>query len=508
MSTTAHIRLLDDSLRLDDLSTLSATPVDAVVGLFWMAPSTRDRIARRFKGPCFSLSDIVGSELHWGEQACRFVDRIVDHGPRYDGIPWRTYLREPLYREALALSLMQHLARWSEKHRRSAGVEELTIVGDLPRASAEQLNLALQAHGRISYLGSAAREPGKKTKGRLRAAGESFARRIRDARASGSWRRHVIESFEAMDRTFIWRTKLGQWRAKPDVPKREAVLLSSYENNTRTLASFANQLPLPRHWVLLNESSRRHIGTEIDTAHWLWQFAPKRVLFGNPEALSDVQNEPLEKSDIDLEEWLSQSPTGRSWKGVESQMLGVLTTCWENYLEVARPSLVVTANQWGIDGWFTLLARRRGIPVLQIAHGLVGGYLYTRTPIVSDVLVVWGEFWRRLWPKEERKKIVAYNPRGWVPGVGRKYQHGLPRLTFFSWPLSQVRFYNSSDLFDGLVDIFQRLVARGQCTLKIRCHPLEDPGVIKAHWQRRHGGHHSRLDRLWLERRSAFDAWL
>ena len=192
-----------------------------------------------------------------------------------------------------------------------------------------------------------------------------LGRRLREARASGCWRLQGIEALESLDRTFRRRAWLGSRLTIPRVKSGGATLFSSYENNSRILAPFASELPLPATWVLVNESSRRGAISLEPSRHWLWRFAPSR------RSLNDLMQ--LAKDPGDDQELLPSSPTLRSWKEVESPMLAVLTACWERYLDLARPKLVVTANQWGIEGFLTQVAQRRGIPVLQIVHGILGG---------------------------------------------------------------------------------------------------------------------------------------
>ena len=187
-----------------------------------------------------------------------------------------------------------------------------------------------------------------------------------------------------------------------------------------------------------------------------------------------------------LRRWLETSSTWADWVRVESPLLRRLTMCWETYLDRARPSLILMANQWGIEGWFTRVARRRGIPVVQAMHGVLGGYLYTQTPVLSDILVTFGEFWRLLWPMEEQGKIVVYNPPGYPPHPPSR---GLPRmrLTYFSWPLSLLSEYNFHEFTDAFVDMFLRLIEVHGCTITIRAHPLEDLTELAQRWTSRRG---------------------
>jgi hypothetical protein len=192
---------------------------------------------------------------------------------------------------------------------------------------------------------------------------------------------------------------------------------------------------------------------------------------------------------IDIEgrqaaEWAASSGAWEKWRAVEFRLLARLTSCWEAYLEQASPRLIVTANQWGIERWFTQIARDRGIPVLQAMHGVLGGYLYTQTPIISDVVVTYGEFWRELWPADQRHKMISLAPES----VIRPTRHRVPaqRLTFFSWPLDRLEFYNAAELSDGFNGMFAYLLGIGM-EVTVRAHPLENPRDFVVRWKEKHG---------------------
>jgi hypothetical protein len=148
------------------------------------------------------------------------------------------------------------------------------------------------------------------------------------------------------------------------------------------------------------------------------------------------------------------------WPSDHLNSLVNLTHCWENYLEKVKPRLIVTANQWGIEGWLGRVAKKRGVAVLQIMHGVLGGYFYTRTPVISDAMIVPGEFWRSLWPADQQGKIQVFNPEESFPLVGKRLISDKRHLTFFSWPLRSSHFYNFSEFSDWFIKIFKKLLNR------------------------------------------------
>jgi len=164
-----------------------------------------------------------------------------------------------------------------------------------------------------------------------------------------------------------------------------------------------------------------------------------------------------------------------------------MTGQWEAYLKKAEPRLVAVANQWGIEGWFSRIARLRGIPVLQVMHGVMGGHFYTRTPVQSDRLVVSGEFWKRLWPAEEQKKIVVHTPPGTFPAGRPRPARTTKQLTFFSWPLALTPFYNFTEFTDGFISILHHLAASKTWRICVRTHPMENPSHLTRRWKKLHG---------------------
>lgn len=145
----------------------------------------------------------------------------------------------------------------------------------------------------------------------------------------------------------------------------------------------------------------------------------------------------------------------------------------------ARPSTVVIASQWGIEGWMARQASLRGVRTIQVMHGVMTGPFHARD-VVTDELLVPGPFWREIWPAAERRKIRVDRPAGWFPAAARDV--GRRRLTYFSWPLHLLPAFNASELMDAFIGIFKRLASKG-CSVHIHCHPLENPADLLRRWK-------------------------
>src|SRR5208337_219371 len=116
-----------------------------------------------------------------------------------------------------------------------------------------------------------------------------------------------------------------------------------------------------------------------------------------------------------------------------------------------------------------------GISVLQIMHGILGGYFHTQTPIISDAMIVPGEFWKNLWPEDQRSKILAFNPPEYLPPIARPLNDSPRTITYFSWPLAMAPYYNFYEITDGFIRIFHDLLTKKDIFLIVRAHPLENP---------------------------------
>lgn len=485
MAKDAQVLLLDDKTDLSALARREWENYRAVICLFWIAPSTQAQLSDRAAAPCFGLADIIDNDLvEWGRETYNQVSRIVQDGPRYGDFYCRAYLMEKLYHEWLAVELLKRTIDFVECLRQQWNVPAIRIQGNLPPKAEMLLPALLGSKVGLSYQPIDTREHPATERASL---GRALQKRLSEVMLTGNKKMFIGDVVSWLDKTYYWHCQFGHWLPRKLPSPENITFFSSYLNNSRTLSSFVDLMPQPVQWVLTNESARQ--GVPAGTGYvWLWQFSDRALPHQDefqPETSVLVPSTSV--SPPLLQAWLAHSEAWESWQKVEFALLTNLTRCWEAYLDQTRPRLIVTANQWGIEGWFTQIARARGIPVLQLMHGAVGDYLHTKTPVVSDKLIVWGDFWRDLWPEEERSRILVYNPGQRFAPVERKPDRPRPCITFFSWPLDEVAYYNQSELLDGLIHLFNRLLASRDCDLIVRFHPRENPASFIQRWQRLYG---------------------
>lgn len=473
MAEDARVLVLDDKVDLSKIAESNWPSYRAIVCLFWLAPSTKDRLSRLSGGHCIGLSEIIDNDLQgWGQDAYDHVAQIVESGPRHDGLYWRSYLTEGLYHEHLRFELLVRTARYIQCLRHEWNLSAIVIDGNLSSRAEGCFKAILNDYGGLVYRSSQDSVPADAAplSARLR-------QRLKEVQLTGNAAMFIGDLIAWLDKSYYWHCQMGRWLPNKMPSEGGITFFSSYLNNTRTLASFADQMPMPVHWVVANESARQGLPPDAQPA-WLWQFG-SRSQPGYSRKRMDVET--------GLQAWVTNSDVWQNWQNVEFALLANLTQCWESYLDQAQPRLIVTANQWSIEGWLMRIASQRNIPVLQLMHGAVGGYLYTRTPLSSDKLVVWGDFWRDLWPKEEQSQIVVYNPGRKFAPVQRQPNRAQRRVSFVSWPLAEVPYYNQSELLDGFIHLFQRLSTQMNCDVTLRFHPRENPGDMTERWQALYG---------------------
>lgn len=478
-----RVLLLDDNFDLATLEQQTWAEYQAVICLFWLAPETSTQLSEAIGSHCYGLADIISDNMTWGKGAYKIVTKVANAGPQYKNLYWRTYLTENLYHEALTLHLLIQIVSFIEQLRKDWSVATVLIEGVFPQTKATLLEALVTDYPGLIY------SPLSELSASVERSSRWFRlyKHLKEAYLTGQWSELLWKFITQSDRKYAGRYWLGRWQPKPTISSGEITFFSSYVNNSRTLAAFIDLMPSPVNWLLTTESARRGLPANSQASYtWLWKFAPSA---GTTEPMLEpglfkASSELSIPSQAILEKWLATSPLWHNWQ--TTQFLGVvkLTQCWEAYLDQAQPRLIVMANQWGIDGWFMRLARQRGIPVLQLLHGVLGGYLHTRTPLLSDAMVVWGDFWLNLWPVKERPRIISYNPGGKFSAIPRQ-EDNCRRLTFFSWPLVQLLpYYNASELMDGFINIFYDLLTQEWCEITVRAHPLENPDDFRQRWQK------------------------
>ena len=490
MATEGRIVIFDDSV---DAKTLAATPWPRgshLLLLYWAAPDALRPVMRQTGVTCHLLLDMVGGLANWERRAAELAVALCDgggNGGRHlDGLPWRRLVEEPLYREALEVVALYDAFALS------------------CRLSSSPPELRLTASRRALWQALAGSEPAPTASAHTPAEADQrpslwrrLGRRVRRVMVTGDLRGQLWNVVDQLDPDYRRRMAWNRRRPTPTVRQGGIVFFSSYLNNSHLLRIVEDNLRETPHWLVTNRYARlacAGTGGEVDD---LYRFADGQALpspgdIPPPDlaplvATWEHQNLPPEALAHLLTAWLRQSPSWSYWQQRGQHALANLASCWLRYLELAQPRLIVMANQWSLEGWMTQLARQRGYPVLQVLHGVLSGEYYTGRPVVSDALLVAGDFWRQLWPAEQRAPIHVLRLAGTFPAVERQPQDGAPRVTYFSWPLDRLPFYNSRELLDGFIHLFQNLLAAGACQLTVRCHPLEHPADLLDRWQQLYG---------------------
>jgi len=447
-----------------------------LVLLCWLAPETLAELEARSGARCHSFVEVVGGLADWERHAIGLAQELSRRGPRHDGLPLRLVVEEELFREASEV----------EAVRRAAG-----LCWELVRGNPQGCELRLQARWRRLFrllpgwadvvVGPGDEDSPEEVRPSLP---RRLARRLRGAFLAGDLRRQVAMLFDQLDADYRVRTGLARWLRAPRPEPGPITVFSSYINNSRILGAIAPHLPGPVHW-LVNHRLQGETGSGGDL---LWRFAPAGSRWAavgqDPDAGADAGAEDLPSF---VQAWLDASPIWqRYWLRHGPAAVLRLTACWEHYLDTVRPRLVVMANQHSLEGWFCRLAQRRGIPVLQVLHGVLGGEYYTKEPILSEALLVWGDFWRKRWPKSEQRRIHVVAPGSVVARVER-CKRPKPRLTWFSWPFTQLPFFHDTELSRTLVGLLHDFLEVGACEVILRAHPLENLSDLVEFWRSHYG---------------------
>jgi hypothetical protein len=483
MAIKYHILILDDRCDMQELSHVVLDNYQAVFCLFWTAPSTKAKLQTKKGLSILGLQDIILNDMKWGEAAHKIARELIDAGPCYDDLPLRSYLAEPLYKESHLPYLLDKIIEVAEQLRNQSGCELVVLEGHLKKPHSDLLRRKLSNKQGFSFNEipppeSVASPP----LGSSEAA--SLLRHVRNGWRTRDWRTHALHLFEGIDRTCRYRCSLGSLFPRSAIAKGGITFFSSYLNNSRILSSFVNLMPSPITWIVTNSWARKGIFGNRARTFWIWQFSGNLPAGNQDRDILPPVKFPGDGLDYS---YLASTDTWKDWRQVESHLLMNLTRSWEAYLREAKPRLIVVANQWGIERWFAQCAKRKGIPVLQVMHGVLGGYLYTRTPIISDAMIVPGEFWKNLWVADQREKILAYNPPNSFPMRGRAPKSRLGTITYFSWPLSIIPFYNFSEFTDAVITILQHLVSEADVQITVRPHPLENPSDFLDRWGQLYG---------------------
>lgn len=466
------ILVIDDSFDLGELESLPVEGVAFVLCLFWAAPETMARLEAQTGARCVPLRDVLGSVSEWEREATETVRSICEQGPRRRGLAWRSYLSQPLYHELLYWYLAKRTFAFLRQECNSNPSITLELLVTPRLASAFEL---LHLGGGPAVVMKHRRSNSNPVPPRWK----RLAQRGYELVMLGGWRLQAWHLLAELDYDYRWRTC---WHT--GVParfrSRAITFFSSYFNNSRTQKAFAPYMPTPTQWVFSNLSGREGAGAMQNPGAWLWQFAPKDLAHPLPS------DDELETGDTQLDVWLKSSRVWVSWQRRELGALARLTWCWENYLETFKPRLCVMASAWGLDGWLSRIASAHGIATLDLLHGALGGYFYTKTPIKANGMIVWGEFWRNLWNEVEREKIAVFSPPELFPRI-EKRPADKKRLTFFSWNTAVMPQYSHSELTDCILASLHELAQSPQVQITIRLHPAQHPADLVRFWEKKYG---------------------
>ncbi len=484
------VLLLDESCDINTLLPEIHVCYNMVVCLFWAAPATKEKVEKLTGGKCVSMKEILRDAEQYELKVYAIVRKICEGGPKYEGLPWRFELAGQLYQECEQVIAI------------ASALDILFAVHQQHRFDRVEVDYVLRAQNEIflKMLYAASGEPtaivfrvlaGEYHIAALSSGKPSLLKRIirqfSNALVTGNWYAQLWFVIEKIDSRYEKRCKWNVPRHSVKISAGGATFFSSYLNNSRVLLGYEKAMPFRVRWLVNNYYAYKGVSPDSKTAiEWLWQYSSKLFTL-----VEDQENISQGKEGVSVEEvfraWLAKSSIWHTWRKVRLPSMCNLTDCWDRYLELVKPKIIVVANQWGVEGWFTRIARGRGMPVVQVMHGVLGGYFHTKTPIISDSFVVPGEFWKNLWPEDQRGKIIVFNPDGFIKQIRRESSYSKRRLTFFSWPLTQTPFYNFPEFIDGFIRIFQKILSSKNYEICIRAHPLENPSDFVNRWKRLYG---------------------
>jgi hypothetical protein len=285
------------------------------------------------------------------------ASQICDHNFIYSSLPMLIYLKERLYKELHTTYLLIEMINFIKNKYNYK--DNLTIDVFLNEDLFHFLEMSFN-----NYCFNNLKYHNNKLAPKTRKIIESFLNKMREASLTHDWKTFGMHALESFDNTYRWRFLKGRHSRHPIMQKGGITFFSSYLNSTRRLEAFENLMPQPVNWVITNYFALPRLPSNRNF-FWLWQFAkPRDRKFVHGDIYQHLENNFLKT-------WLSLSPVWQSWERIEQTMLLRLTQCWECYLQETQPRLILMANQRGIEGWFTLIAKKYNIPVASVPRSPV-----------------------------------------------------------------------------------------------------------------------------------------
>jgi hypothetical protein len=433
----------------------------AVVQLGWLSPESRTALARRASCDVFDLHDVLADD---GEAVTRsaFEDylALVHRGAKYLGVN----LFEPCSMVADVLvqpRIAYQLLRWAEEL--AAGAK---LVFPAPHHLAELAELCSAASGGPRVI-RAPTPPG--------APRRKLLRPLAEARMTSGYRALAWRTFERLDRTHRYRGLLPN---RNGIPAARSIFFSSYVSYSRAMQRFALESPSPL-WVF-NSHQASHASGDPTPARYLWELSPaasradrNRQAEAAAEARSQMLGMADDEDGFPLATMMRTLDPLTSLRDDNLPHLASEAFLMDRALEATAPSAVWVGNQWGSEGLVVQLARKHGVPVTQVQHGVLERY-FRWSEIPSDRFVVWDELWKAVLPEGERDKVEV---RPWPTPVAVS-QRG-DSITFFTQP--------STPLVDNrsgrqeLVLLLRDVVALGH-PVRVRVHQSDSATDWVAAW--------------------------
>ncbi len=487
MDRPYNILLLDDSSPVKKILDTDLSSIDKIICLFWASDGTIEKLENKIKGKCIGLKDIIGDLERWEKKASDLSYKFCSKGPVYKGIFLRSVILEDVYHEALYFQLIKYVINCIKKIPIQKGIQKIYIHYSVsPKCQSLYRHLTSFYKTGFSFRPLPKQEPVTYSDN-----GYIFrlAKRAKEIFLAGGLKIHLWHVFAQLDKTYEFRCNYLPKLKKPVLSNNRIIFFSSYFNNSKSLKAIEGHLRETPKWIFLNESARQGASPLSSAESWLWNFSGNTKKFFPLEDKLDFSGN---KQYICFVKWISQSPVWQCWTDSILKSLGNLTKCWEYVLENLSPEFVFIANQWGIEGWITKLTQAYGVPTIQLMHGILGGYFYTKTPVISDAMITYGKFWKNLWPDHERTKIFVYNP-GHIKSVKKQKYGNLPTITFFSWPLKKMDFYNFDEFYNNIAEIIYYFISKKICQWIIRFHPAEDVQDFVGMWTEKYNKLHRNL---------------
>ncbi len=455
----------------------------AVVYLGWLSPESREALAQRVSRDVFDLHDVLTDD---GDALIKssFEDylALVHRGAEYLGANLFapcSMVADVLIQPRIAFQLL----RWAAGF---AADGELVFPAPHPLAELAELCAITSGGPRVARTSIPSGAPRRR-----------LLRPLAEARMTRGYRALAWRTFERLGRTHRYR---GFLPGRIAVPTARSMFFSSYVSYSRAMQRFASESPSPL-WVF-NSHQARYASGNPGPARFLWDLsrrASPSERHEQAEAAAEAGALMLGMEDDEdgfpLASMMRTLPPLKSLRNDNLPHLASETFLMDQALQGTGPSEVWVGNQWGSEGLVTQLARKHGVPVTQVQHGVLQRY-FRWSEISSDRFVVWDELWRTILPEGERDKTEV---RTWAMPVSNSERGD--SITFFTQPSTPL--VDNASARHEVVRLLRDVVALGH-PVRVRVHQSDSATDWVAAWDATGG----RRDRILFEKETALEETL